>query len=100
MLRFFKQIFQAESPVSSRRIIAFWFAFVILSFIVYKGVNETNAIEFIYAFLVFMGGLLGLTTAQNIVSKVQNSITERADKFQKRAVGGDKPPKEDEEIQP
>ncbi len=95
-MKFLKQIFEAESQVSSRRIIAFWFGFIILSYIVYKGVTPDNAIEFVYAFLVFMGALLGLTTTQNIVSKIQNSITERADKM-KSFVGGQNPPKDDED---
>lgn len=71
-MSFFKNIFQSESPVSSRRIIAVWIAFVIISYTVYKGVNEDNAIQFVYAFLGFLAVLLGLTTYQNI-TKIKKS---------------------------
>ena len=98
MIKFFKQIFQSESNTSSRRIIAIWFAFVIIGYVVYKGVDSTNALQFVHAFLVFIEVLLVLTTSQNVISKIQNSITERKNNTQAKNLGGTNPPNEDEDI--
>lgn len=74
-MSFFKNIFQSESPVSSRRIIAVWVAFVIIGFIVYKGVNEQNALSFVHAFLGFLVLVLGLTTYQNVKSPKKDKVS-------------------------
>ena len=70
-MSFFRNIFQAESPVSSRRIIAVWVAFILVSFVVYRGVNQDNALSFLHALLAFLGVILGLTTFQNVKTKME-----------------------------
>jgi len=81
-MSFFKDIFRSESPVSSRRLIALWVAFVILSIIVWKGLTPDNAVDFLVPVLIFLGSLLGITTTQNIMSLIHKNSA-------KKSVGGD-----------
>lgn len=74
-MSFLKKIFEEKSNVSSRRVIAIFFSFVLVPFILLK-VDECDLLPFFKYIIYFLAILLGFTTGQHIVKEIKARFTQ------------------------